>query len=87
MIGRCNESRHRSLAKGDHVQARTKNAHGFDEVCDVLLQGEATLIDGHVAGVDPIGDEDLERGQQAQDDLPQENGKVAREWSNDEDFR
>jgi hypothetical protein len=37
--------------------------------------------------VDPIGEEDLAGGQEAQDQIAQENGKMAGERSNNEDFR
>ena len=52
----------------------------------VRLQVEAAAIDGHMAGVDPIGNEELAEGQEAQQQIQLEDVKVARDGCDDEHF-
>ena len=50
--------------------------HHLDDVGRVLLEIEGTLVEGDVACVDPIGDEDLKAGEKSDDKVAQQDRKV-----------
>ena len=85
--GRRDERRDRRLAGSDHVQARADGAHGLRNVCDVLGKAEATGVQRHVTGVDPIGDEYLKAGNEAEHEVAEQKGEVSGKRGHDQDLR
>jgi hypothetical protein len=65
------ESRQSSLAQGQYVQPRTQSPNHIDDVGDVLFEIECAFVESDMTRVDPIGNKDLEGGEQPDDKVTQ----------------
>jgi hypothetical protein len=71
-----NESRQGGLAQSQYVQPRSQSPYHIDDVGDVPFEIECALVESDMTRVDPIGDKDLEGGEQPDDKVTQQDGKV-----------
>ncbi len=62
-------------------------AQHLDDVADVIVKIEGPIAHGHHAGIDPIGDIDISRGQQGLDGAAQQCGIVAGHRRNQQHLR
>ena len=70
------QSRQGGLAQSHDVQSGTQMLHHLHDVGDASLEIEGTLVEGDVARIDPIGDEDLKAGEKSDDKVAQQDRKV-----------
>ena len=75
------------LANRHHMRARAHLAQHLADVVDIVVEVEAPLQEGHVAGVGPLGDEHLVVLQEGLDRAAQQRRIVARQRRRDQDRR
>ena len=82
--GGLSEDRRPGLADGDHVGAPTDMVqHAADRV-DIVRQTEASRGDGNIPGIGPVGDIDVEIGEERRDRAAQQGRVMARERRDDQ---
>ena len=69
--------RNRGLAHGHDINVAAQDLEHFDDVIDIILKIEFSHRQGNGAGIGPVGNVNIEVGQQGLDGAAQQGGIVA----------
>lgn len=74
----CRKRSHAALAEGNNVYARSKAPYHGQHAGNVRIEAKGPLLGGNVPDVDPIGDINAEKRQQADHKVAEKKWEMAR---------